>query len=253
MKKYLLFFVCGLVLVLSGCESKKENIAFNYYKDKDNVYRKYRKEWSFAYVYKKIENADPKSFEVLNKHISKDKDSIFIMFNSITGVDHDTFSVYGESNYAKDKDNIYFIDWKDLSEPVKIIKDADRNSFEFVQEKISTADYYAKDKNKVFLNERVLKDVDPNTLKFIDEFYYKDKDHVFVFDNRIKDADPETFELLEIGYSKDKNNIYYMGEKANVDIETFYFVKDFECAKDKNNYYYQGKIANKSNCESLIK
>lgn len=68
---------------------------------------------------------------------------------------------------------------------------------------------YAKDKNKVFYEGRVIKDASANTFEVInDEGYSKDENYVFIDFDKVIDANPKTFIYLRFPYSKDDKNVY---------------------------------------------
>lgn len=76
----------------------------HYFKDKNNVYYK------GLHSIEEIKNVDLKSFEVLGKSYSKDKNSIYYETSKLENADIDSFEVfdkYSNYYYAKDKDSCY--------------------------------------------------------------------------------------------------------------------------------------------------
>lgn len=90
-------------------------------------------------------------------------------------VDKDQFELLEYKNFARDNENVYFMEHK--------IEGSDPDTFEV----ISTKDRrnYAKDKNFVYI-------------------YLRDGGSVY----KVIGADPATFEVLEFPYAKDKNDAY---------------------------------------------
>ena len=68
----------------------------NYARDKKSVF----------YIGRKIKNADPQSFEVLNNGYSKDYNNVFLDAETIVFADSDSFKLL-EFPYSKDRKNIF--------------------------------------------------------------------------------------------------------------------------------------------------
>ena len=150
---------------------------------------------------KKVNDADFKTFIVLNKIYGKDNKNVFYGDGKLENADFKTFKAVGE-NIGRDKDNFYWYNQK-----VKI----NPKDFKF---------YKNKDKIVYFRNNGKIYD-----LKGLDEL------------NGIKDVD--TFEVLDDEYSRDKHNIYYDGVTlSDVDMDTFQIIMQDTYAKDKNKVYY---------------
>lgn len=68
---------------------------------------------------------------------------------------------------------------------------------------------YAKDKNHVFYQGKVIPDADPSSYNLLKkEFFAKDKNHVFLFYYKIEGANPETFMELKFPYGKDDKTVF---------------------------------------------
>lgn len=117
--------------------------------------------------------------------------------------DPESFVSLGVSDWAKDKDHIFF-----KSYPLDYLS-IDTTSFKI-------KDYYfATDKDNVYkVADRydkegiiVVEGADPSSYEEINHSWAKDKDNLF-FDNHLVDADMESFELLTDAFARDKNHLY---------------------------------------------
>lgn len=117
---------------------------------------------------------------------------------------------------------------------------------------------YAKDRMNVYLNGRVLENVDPSTFRLkerpashhfrhgeMDEpmsahkGYFKTNFNVYYGDKKI-DAMASSFEDLGDGYAKDSFNVYYFGEKLKGCMASNFKILEGGYAKDSFNVYYRG-------------
>ncbi len=82
--------------------------------------------------------------------------------------EHDvkTFKILRSSNYAVDKNSVFYVGRK--------IKDADPNSFEVINQS-----GYSKDKEFVFLDDKKVIFANPNTFKVLEFPYSKDDENLF--------------------------------------------------------------------------
>lgn len=82
---------------------------------------------------------------------------------------------------------------------------------------------YAKDKNKVFFQGRIIRNADSKSFKVIkNSNYSKDKNNVYIFWYKIPFADPETFTIYGFPYSKDKNRVFCGNISINLnEVESF--------------------------------
>ena len=118
---------------------------------------------------------------------------------------------------------------------------------------------YAKDRNNVYMNGRVLENVDPSSFRLkqrpnwrhhgnerTDEpagprrGYYKTQFNVYYGDKKI-DAMASSFVELGGGYAKDAFNVYYYGEKLKGCMAANFELLEGGYAKDAFSVYYYGK------------
>ena len=261
-----------------------EDEDFSY--DKKNVY----------YAGRKLNDISPNGFKVTrlvnrrniplnflndNKNIYK----LIDIFDEETGelksvktavvkspeVDSKTFEIFSYSeNYFRDKNNVYYENGL-YKMGLKKIADADRNSFEVLN------DEFSKDKNNVYYYGNKMKGISPVGLEFVDSnfkngediiSFFKTKDKVYALKTRTGKEAYETvplnFDVISFkdsnadypygskfeGYFQDKNGVYYF-DMSKLDkltpnnifskvegADTSSFVQlMFGYAKDKNKVY----------------
>jgi hypothetical protein len=161
--------------------------------------------------------------------------SHFGPFTTAEGLDAASFEALSVE-YTRDKDRVYF---KVISPGVFLVivlPDADPATFEPLDFNL------ARDKNHVWLDDRIQPDADPSTLVMVDGGrVFKDKDSVHYADQTINGADPATFTHIISGYYRDKNHIYWcMDPITDADLSTFEVLGDSFVAKDKSHVYRSG-------------
>lgn len=115
-------------------------------------------------------------------------------------VDANSFEAIPNSNYARDKNHIYYpiempcIDYTDCGVcwcATYVLERANPNSFEYL------GNEYAKDGKSVFFRGHLINEADGESFEIIEgrEFFYfaKDKNHVYKHDDVFREADAKTF------------------------------------------------------------
>ena len=223
-----------------------EILEDSYSKDRKNVY--YREH--------KISGANSETFEILDDSYSKDRKNVYFMYDILKGADPKSFRRIPETDFYRDKNNIFYSSEKVGSIKGENIKRINQNlikndgslfmtfwkydkfknkKIEIITRNDSSLSYYIKDgKNIYYLARSMEKEVDGKLLKlkeidyatfdFIDkEFstYIKDKNGIYYVSrggaNKIN-ADRDTFKIINVIFSKDKNNVFY--DNVNLDIHS---------------------------------
>ena len=146
--------------------------------------------------------------------------------------------------YEIDRGRVFFDD--------EIIMHADARSF------VDLGCGYAKDKVNVYLDGRVLENVDPSTFRLKERSashhfrygemeepmsahrgYFKTNFNVYYGDKKI-DAMASSFVDLGGGYAKDSFNVYYFGEKLKGCMASNFKILEGGYAKDSFNVFYRG-------------
>ena len=194
---------------------------FNYYKDKNSFY--YHSDNDFKKIKSKIDVKSAEKVLELNDFV-KDKNNLYyfsngkinktnlnIDVNSLVFLDNNSSSY---SSYIKDRNNIYFVD--NENGKVKIVKNADKNTFQIVNGN------YGVDRKNVYYNGEKLDSVGIEGLKIFDDNYLKDNKNVYEIyttdDEKIKiraiknlNIDVASFEnIFKEAFYKDKNSVYYV-------------------------------------------
>ena len=193
----------------------------NYYKDKNSFY--YHSDNDLKKIKSEIDDKSAEKVLELNDFV-KDKNNLYyfsngkinkinlnIDVNSLVFLDNNSSSY---SSYIKDRNNVYFVDNKNGK--VKIVKNADKNTFQIVNGN------YGVDRKNVYYNGEKLDSVGIEGLKIFDDNYLKDNKNVYEIymtdDEKIKiraiknlNIDVASFEnILKEAFYKDKNSVYYI-------------------------------------------
>ena len=194
---------------------------FNYYKDKNSFY--YHSDNDLKKIKSEIDVKSADKVLELNDFV-KDKNNLYyfsngkinkinlnIDVNSLVFLDNNGSSY---SSYIKDRNNIYFVD--NENGKVKIVKNADKNTFQIVNGN------YGVDRKNVYYNGEKLDSVGIEGLKIFDDYYLKDNKNVYEIyttdDEKIKiraiknlNIDVASFEnIFKEAFYKDKNSVYYV-------------------------------------------
>ena len=209
----------------------------NYFHDKNNVYYENK---LYQIPLKKIEEADRKSFILLNSEFSKDNKNVYYYGNKIKDLNSEEFEFLG-NNFIKELDIVYFLKNKDKAYALKteigkeiyetVPLNVDTKTFKYSNADaytngLTTAESngYLQDKNGVYY-------FDMNKLnKF-------SSDNIF---SKIEGADIPSFIQLMFGYAKDKDKVYFEGkELKGVDVKSFKIIisNGKVIVKDKNKIY----------------
>ncbi|WP_315287676.1 DKNYY domain-containing protein [Leptotrichia massiliensis] len=226
----------------------------NYYKDKNSFY--YYSDNDLKKIKSEIDVKSAEKVLELNDFV-KDKNNLYyfsngkiekinlnIDVNSLVFLNNNSSSYSG---YIKDRNNVYFVD--NENGKVKIVKNADKNTFQIVNGN------YGVDRKNVYYNGEKLDSVGVEGLKIFDDNYLKDNKNVYEIyttdDEKIKiraiknlNIDVASFEnILKEAFYKDKNSVYYVDmtedkqelkKLEGADADTF---EPGIFSKDKNSIY----------------
>ena len=245
----------------------KEIFGTNYARDKNNFY------YYYGYV-KNLGKINEKNFKVLDYYLVKNGNEMYYAGEKVNIKNPDKFEVIKTSDdndilYGKDDENIYVVTSDEKHGYLKVIKNADKDTFE-VMEKDTR---YSKDKNNVYYagyNVVQLQDVDKNSFTIGEEngFSY-DKKNVYYAGRKLNDISSAGFKVtrlvnrpnLPINFLNDNKNIYKLiavfdeetGELKSVKtavvknpkvdsktFETFSYSGNY--FRDKNNVYYENEL-----------
>ena len=194
---------------------------FNYYKDKNSFY--YHSDNDFKKIKSGIDVGSADKVLELNDFV-KDKNNLYYFSNGKIekinlNIDVKSLEFFDDidssySSYIKDRNNVYFVDNKNGK--VKIVKNADKNTFQIVNGN------YGVDRKNVYYNGEKLDSVGIEGLKIFDDNYLKDNKNVYEIyttdDEKIKiraiknlNIDVASFEdIFKEAFYKDKNSVYYV-------------------------------------------
>ena len=194
---------------------------FDYYKDKNSFY--YHSDNDFKKIKSGIDVGSADKVLELNNFV-KDKNNLYYFSNGKIekinlNIDVKSLEFFDDidssySSYIKDRNNVYFVDNKNGK--VKIVKNADKNTFQIVN------GIYGVDRKNVYYNGEKLDSVGIEGLKIFDDNYLKDNKNVYEIyttdDEKIKiraiknlNIDVASFEdIFKEAFYKDKNSVYYV-------------------------------------------
>lgn len=192
---------------------------------------------------RRIQSADPETFEPLTRTWARDKNRIYIQDGMPKGIDRNSFQVLN-ALWAKDAHQAYYCYGK--------MPGVDPASFVALDSAINDTDShsgYAADATQVFHHvmtigkPSLLRGVHRPSFEVIGPNYGKDQDRVYYSYTRLPGADPNTFRLLGRLYGSDGRKVFYLNrEVEGADLETFQVsAEDETCAVDKHGSFIWDK------------
>ena len=219
------------------------------------------KKWYFGDpgYYKEVVGYDSLTFRVIRPenwnsdsdfHFAIDKNYVYCQGKRIEGADPETFELMTEGClYSKDNKNVYFATGK--------VDEADLKTFECIP-KIYTpgcgyGGVYAKDKNSVFEIGRP-KSYDVSTFKLLSWGFVTDKSGIYHNDILLKGSSSANYRAMDV-YMVSNNKVYYQYiEIEGADANSFQMIihrenneaygggLDYTIAKDKNCIYIDAEV-----------
>ncbi|QQS61626.1 MAG: DKNYY domain-containing protein [Candidatus Moraniibacteriota bacterium] len=240
MKNFLKYGILFLIILSLGVFSflfferlLPENM--NFYRGEsiriDEIYTKDNVDVYYSGVI--IENADPKTFEVINKTYAKDEKNIFFLGKAVDYLDAKTFELLDtDINVVRDKNGWYrnlslFIPKTCGEEPLNKnirygqygYRDLKNGEFTFsFYEKYRYTDqiemvsdaYYKVEGKAIYHEECQLAGADVNAFEFVQNGFAKTKKNVYFKGNRIDGLDPSTLKVISEDYVADAKGIYFL-------------------------------------------
>lgn len=232
-----LFFLLFVSLAVSGCSPT----ILGGYEVKGNVVVYHSKIGSYGTRNKKIvEEADPESFEIMDRYYGRDRKAAYYRGNRIEGSDGPSFQLL-DFPYSRDKNHIYYY-WAEMSDS----PDDFRILFKVRLNKQSII--FSSDGAFVYkTNEKFFPDsVDPATFERIGETnYFRDKINVYTFWGIVSEADSASFKVIERfkgKFASDRANTYYQGELVDgVDRDSHQIIDEVH-HRDKTKIYFGSTV-----------
>jgi len=189
--------------------------------------------------------------------------------------------------YKIENDKVYYEYWNEGSgQGKRLIEEADAVTFQTVEFDCDCSFAFGKDKNHLFIDGELIKNIDPNTFKFIGNYIFRDKDSAYFFgfynninDCVIKGVNPDKIRLIKYPWAKADNFLIHGRDTVNIadinefvpidddwgktkkhivnnneilygaDVETFKITSSFQ-GKDKN-YNYEFCIINEDDFKKI--
>ncbi len=137
--------------------------------------------------------------------------------------------------YKVEGDKVYYESWNEGSgQNKRIIEQADAKTFKELTFDCDCNFEFGRDKNHLFIDGELIKNIDPNTFKFIRNYIFRDKDSAYFFgfynninDCVIKGVNPDKIKLIKYPWAKADNFLIHGRDTVNIaDINEFVPIDD---------------------------
>lgn len=124
------------------------------------------------------------------------------------------------NSYKIEDDKVYYEYWNEGSgQNKRFLEQADAKSFEAISFDCNCSFEFGRDKNHLFINGTLIRDIDPKTFDFIGNYIFRDKDSAYFFgfyndlnDCVISGIEPDKIELIEYPWSKANKILLHGGD-----------------------------------------
>lgn len=152
--------------------------------------------------------------------------------------------------YVVENNKVYYEYWNEgTGQNKSLIETANAETFKTLEFNCNCDFKFAKDQKHLYIDGQPIRDIDPNTFKFIGNYLFKDKDSVYFFgfynnlnDCAIKGINPKNIKLLQYPWSKSGNILIHGNDTLLLhDIDNFIII-DEDWGKTKKHIINQNKI-----------
>ena len=256
--------------IIKGADSKtfREFPETSYSRDKNNLYYYFGDD-------KFLGKIDENNFEFLNHSIVRNGNEIYFYGKKLKLKDAKKFKLIKNTGimttskiivYGKNDENVYVVTPDDASENTRIIENADKDTFEVMEN-----NRYSKDKNNIYYlgNYGIVKleDVDRVSFNISEQFPFSyDRKNVYYAGKKVDGVTSARLKVIRrpnepINFISDNKNLYRLVEifdennrelksvkavavkNPKVDFKTFEIFDEWpNYFHDKNNVYYENKL-----------
>jgi len=256
--------------IIKGADPKtfREFPETSYSRDKNNLYYYYGED-------KFLGKIDENKFEFLDDFIIRNGNEIYFYGNKLKLKDAKKFKLIKNTGimttskiivYGKNDENVYVVTPDDASENTRIIENADKDTFEVMEN-----NRYSKDKNNIYYlgNYGIVKLEDVDRVSFVisEQFPFSyDRKNVYYAGKKVDGVTSAGLKVIRrpnepINFISDNKNLYRLVEifdennrelksvkavavkNLKVDFKTFEIFDEWpNYFHDKNNVYYENKL-----------
>ena len=256
--------------IIKGADPKtfREFPETSYSRDKNNLYYYYGED-------KFLGKIDENKFEFLDDFIIRNGNEIYFYGNKLKLKDAKKFKLIKNTGimttskiivYGKNDENVYVVTPDDAPENIRIIENADKDTFEVMEN-----NRYSKDKNNIYYlgNYGIVKleDVDKASFVISEQFPFSyDRKNVYYAGKKVDGVTSAGLKVIRrpnepINFISDNKNLYRLVEifdennrelksvkavavkNPKVDFKTFEIFDEWpNYFHDKNNVYYENKL-----------
>ena len=261
-------YVSGEIIKDADPKTFREFPETSYSRDKNNLYYYYGED-------KFLGKIDENNFEFLDDFIIRNGNEIYFYGNKLKLKDAKKFKLIKNTGimttskiivYGKDDENVYVITPDDAPGNIRIIENADKDTFEVMEN-----NRYSKDKNNIYYlgNYGIVKleDVDKASFVISEDFPFSyDRKNVYYTGKKVDGVTSAGLKVIRrpnepINFISDNKNLYRLVEifdennrelksvkavavkNPKVDFKTFEIFDEWpNYFHDKNNVYYENKL-----------
>ena len=261
-------YVSGEIIKDADPKTFREFPETSYSRDKNNLYYYYGED-------KFLGKIDENNFEFLDDFIIRNGNEIYFYGNKLKLKDAKKFKLIKNTGimttskiivYGKDDENVYVITPDDAPGNIRIIENADKDTFEVMEN-----NRYSKDKNNIYYlgNYGIVKleDVDKASFVISEDFPFSyDRKNVYYTGKKVDGVTSAGLKVIRrpnepINFINDNKNLYRLVEifdennrelksvkvvavkNPKVDFKTFEIFDEWpNYFHDKNNVYYENKL-----------
>jgi len=161
-----------------------------------------------------VEEADPSTFKQIKDNYWKDKDNVYYLraLNQrqkiIQNADPKSFELIANSSAPNNSKNLVFVWSKDKN---RVFYKPDELTGVHPTRFVAINQYWGKNDKHYYHKNLRLDSLDYNSAETLNGYYIKDKNRVFYRNKLVVGANPSTF-IVNGSYADDDKNMYFMGE-----------------------------------------
>jgi hypothetical protein len=161
--------------------------------------------------------------------------------------------------YKIEDGNVYYENWNEGSgQGKRLIERADAKTFQALSFDCDCSFEFGKDKNHLFIDGELIKNIDPNTFKFIGNYIFSDKDSAYFFgfynnlnDCVIKGINPNKIKLLKYPWAKVDNILIHGRDTVSIDDINDFVPIDDDWGKTKKYIINNNQILSGADVETF--